>query len=38
MKGKKNKRVAKRKKSMFGVDKWLQKVDLRDLRDEKDIF
>lgn len=25
-----------KKKSMFGSDKWLQKVDLSDLRDESD--
>jgi len=30
--------VASKKKDMFGADKWLRKVSMKDLRDERDRF
>lgn len=30
--------ASKKKKDMFGSDKWLRKVSMKDLRDERDRF
>ncbi|KHO49344.1 MAG: hypothetical protein QT01_C0005G0003 [archaeon GW2011_AR6] len=30
--------ATKKKKGMFGADKWLRKVSMKDLRDERDRF